>query len=172
MARAYIALGSNLGDRGAHLRAALDRLSDPPAIVVIGVSAFLETAPVDCPDGSAPFLNAAAVLETRLPARDLLSRLLQIEVRAGRRREAEVKNAPRTVDLDLLLYDQQVLAEPGLVIPHPRMHERLFVLAPLARVAPEARHPVLGRTVRELLEELTASPSAGITPDRAGRALG
>jgi 2-amino-4-hydroxy-6-hydroxymethyldihydropteridine diphosphokinase len=166
MGRAYLALGSNLGDREANLSEALARLRATPQIEVLAVARSCETAAVDCPPGSPSFLNTAAVVETELSPRQLLGRLLAIELEMGRGRAMEARNAPRTIDLDLLLYDDRVIAEPGLIVPHPRMHLRQFVLRPLAQIAPAARHPVLGLTVGELLHDLEPLESPG-AQDRA-----
>ena len=165
MSRAYIALGSNLGDRRANIESALNLLTGP-SIAVMAVSMLLETAPVECPPGSPPFLNAAAALETELPPSELLERLLEVERALGRNREGEARNSARTIDLDLLLYGDQILSEPGLVVPHPRMHQRPFVLAPLAEIAPAARHPVLGAAVCDLL----AAHGSSQTPHLRGEA--
>jgi 2-amino-4-hydroxy-6-hydroxymethyldihydropteridine diphosphokinase len=150
MAEAWIGLGSNLGDRRGHLRAALDGLAGLGR--VRAVSALYETEPVGL-RAQPHFLNAVALLETGLPPRPLLAGLLAIEARLGRVRTEE-RNSPRTLDLDLLLYGDAIIREPDLEVPHPRLHERRFVLEPLAALAPALRHPALGRPVFELLAEL------------------
>ncbi len=149
---AYIALGSNLGERKAYLDAALAELRRHPGIVVSHVSRYWETAPVGGPPGQGPYLNAAARLETELGPRELLKALLSTEQRLGRVR-AE-RDGPRIIDLDLLLYGNDVIQEPDLVVPHPRFHERTFVLGPLAEIAPTAVHPVLKKSIVELLVRL------------------
>ncbi|CAG0999861.1 2-amino-4-hydroxy-6-hydroxymethyldihydropteridinediphosphokinase [Phycisphaerales bacterium] len=155
---AAIALGSNLGDRRAHLEAALAALSREPAIRNRRVSEFIQTAPVsDIPQG--PYFNAAAVFETTLPARALLGVLLEIETARGRDRAREQRWGPRTLDLDLLLYADLVIDEPDLRVPHPRMHERLFVLEPLSQVAPDWIVATQGRTVRQLRDALRGEGS-------------
>jgi 2-amino-4-hydroxy-6-hydroxymethyldihydropteridine diphosphokinase len=150
--RVAIALGSNLGDREDYLRLALDALT--PAIDRLRVSTFHDTAPVGV--GPQPtFLNAAAVGETSLGARPLLETLLAIERDLGR--ERPFPGAPRTLDLDLILYGDAIIDEaPSLVVPHPRFRERRFVLEPLVEIAPDWRDPVTGQTVEELLRTLTA----------------
>ena len=144
-----IALGSNLGDREANLRGAAARLS--AFVSNLRLSTFHETEPVGV--GAQPrFLNAAAAGDTGLGARALLAALLAIEQALGR--ERPFPGAPRTVDVDLILYGAAVIDEPGLAVPHPRFRERRFALAPLVEVAPDWIDPVTGKTVRALLDEL------------------
>src|SRR6516165_6138462 len=153
---AYIALGSNLGDRRALLDEAIARMRLQPGIEVISVSSHHETEPVGGPAGQGKYLNAVAHLRTTLTALPLLHALQAVETQLGRVRAERF--GPRTIDLDLLLYGLEIvdIHEPGcdLIVPHPRMHERLFVLAPLAEVEPLAVHPVLGSTVKDLLARL------------------
>ena len=151
MAGVAVALGSNVGDRDATLRAAVEALQ--PFIRDIRVSTFHETAYVGA-EPQPPVLNGALVGETSLAPRALLDTLLAIEGTFGRTRPYQ--GAPRTLDLDLILYDRQIIDEPGLVVPHPRFRERLFVLEPLAEIAAGWRDPVSGRTVEELLQQLTS----------------
>lgn len=142
MTRAFVGLGSNLGDRERTLRAALDLLGRRPEVRVRRVSSFRETAPVgyvDQPD----FLNAAAEVDTTLGARELLDVLLGVERSLGRSRDGP-RFGPRTIDLDLLLYGDAVVDEPGLTVPHPRLHERRFALEPLAELDPTLEVPGRG----------------------------
>jgi 2-amino-4-hydroxy-6-hydroxymethyldihydropteridine diphosphokinase len=152
VARAYVALGSNLGDREATIRAALAALDATPGVRVEAVSSLVETDPVGYLD-QPRFLNGAAALETDLPARELLALLLETERRFGRSREGVPAQGPRTLDLDLLLYGDAEIDEEGLQIPHPRLHERAFVLGPLAELDPALEVPRKGQ-VQTLLAGL------------------
>jgi 2-amino-4-hydroxy-6-hydroxymethyldihydropteridine diphosphokinase len=153
-ATAFVSLGSNLGDRESHLAAALVQLKRTDGVADVVCSSLWETAPVG-PAGQGPYLNAAARLTTTLGPRALLERLLEIERLAGRERSG-VRNEARTLDLDLLLYGTERIGEPSLCVPHPRLHERPFVLAPLREVGGDAFHPVLGATVAEIAGRLEA----------------
>jgi len=149
---AYVALGSNLGDREANIRSAvmlLDKLED---VAVKRISTLFENPAVGGPAGAPDFLNASCAIETTLTARELLHRMLGVERSMGRQRRE--KWAPREIDLDLLLYGDVVINEPGLVVPHPLMHQRIFVLKPLAEIAPRAIHPILKINIGDLLENL------------------
>lgn len=159
MRRAYFGLGSNLGDRRAHLLHALRELARLGTL--LARSPLVETEPVACPGGGL-FLNACTCLETALGPRDLLAAALRIERAMGRRRGS--RNGPRTLDIDLLLLGDLVLAEPGLALPHPRMHQRAFVLGPLAAIAPDTVHPGLSQPVRVLLGQLQGRSRATPAP--------
>ena len=152
---AYIGFGSNLGDRNGALDRALELLAAASGVIVQRVSTRQETAPVGGPPGQGPYLNAAAVLSTELEPLPLLRVLQQVELQLGRVR-AE-RWGPRTLDLDLLMFDDRVVSSPELTLPHPRMHERLFVLEPLAQIAADVRHPLLGKSIGELRDELTSA---------------
>ena len=165
---AAIALGSNLssarGDRQATLRAAAVELANLGEVVA--VSSFYKTDPVGYLD-QPRFLNAAALLRTGLGPLDLLRRLLAIERSFGRDRSATVAKGPRTLDLDLLLYDDVILNSPELTLPHPAMHERGFVLEPLAEIAPKLMHPALGKSISQLLLSLPDTVGPQHTPHPA-----
>jgi 2-amino-4-hydroxy-6-hydroxymethyldihydropteridine diphosphokinase len=150
--RAYVGLGSNLGDREATIRAALAELDDAAGVRVEAVSRLVETEPVGYRE-QPRFLNGVAALETELAPRALLDLLLAVEARFGRDRDAVPAQGPRTLDLDLLVYDGLELDEPGLRIPHPRLHERAFVLGPLAELDPALEVPGKGQ-VQTLLAGL------------------
>ena len=146
--RAYVGLGSNLGEREATLREALTRLGELDGVALVAVSSFRETDPVGNVD-QPRFVNGAAEIETNLGPRELLDRLLEVERSLGRDRSREERWGPRTVDLDLLLYGDETVGEVGLEIPHPRLAERPFVLEPLLELDPELRLPN-GRALRDL----------------------
>ena len=150
MTEVCLALGGNLGDRLANLEAALAAL--PPAVVLSARSPVYETEPrylADQPE----FLNMAVCGTTRLDAPDLLARLKALEAELGRRESTRF--GPRPIDLDILFYGDEIIDTPGLVVPHPRLAERVFVLRPLADIAPHKCHPVSGKSVSTLLDELT-----------------
>lgn len=159
MATALVALGSNLGDRALLLERAVIELAALRATRLLRAAAPIETAPERPGDGG-PFLNSAVVLETTLPPRALLERLLDIEARLGRDRSTPGRG-PRPIDLDLILYERDVRREPGLELPHPRFRERLFVLEPALEVAPDLVDPVTGRTIRELRARRAGSRASG-----------
>ena len=149
---AFVGIGSNLGDSESQIASALELLAAEDGVELVAVSTLRETEPVGYLDQPS-FLNGAAQVETDLPPRRLLERLLAIEARLGRVRGAGPRFGPRTIDLDLLLYGDETIGEPGLSIPHPRLAERRFALEPLAELAPELEIPGLG-PVQALLAEL------------------
>jgi 2-amino-4-hydroxy-6-hydroxymethyldihydropteridine diphosphokinase len=154
--RAYVGLGANLGDREATIRRAVALLDELGGVAVVGVSTLRETEPWG-PVEQPRYLNGAAAVETALAPRELLDALLDVERRLGRDRANEQRWGPRTIDLDLLLYGDLVLDEPGLGVPHPRLHERRFALEPLVELTPDAVVPGRG-TVAELIRALDAPP--------------
>ena len=163
---AYVALGSNLGDRAAHLAAALSALRASEGVSVRDVSSVYETAPVGGPPQGA-YLNAAVAIETTLSPHALLALLLAIEAGEGRRRDG-VRNAPRSLDLDLLLYASEIVSTSELELPHPRLHERAFVLEPLREIAPALVHPRL----HERIDRLAAGAARGAPLRRLELPLG
>ena len=156
--RAHVGLGANLGDREATIRRAVELLDGSEGVRVVAVSTLRETDPWG-PVEQPRYLNGAAALETELGARELLGLLLDVERRLGRARGTEQRWGPRAIDLDLLLYGDAVLDEPGLTVPHPRLHERRFALEPLAELAPDAVVPGRG-AVHALLAALDAGDAA------------
>lgn len=150
-----VSLGSNLGDRRGHLEYAVEALKLD--LSDLKVSSFIETEPVGVGAEHGAYLNAAVVGRTQLSARDLLDRLLEIEEERGRMRPYPM--APRTLDLDLILYGEEIITESGLLVPHPAFREREFVLRPLAEIAPEMVDPVTGKSVAELERVLRLSPN-------------
>jgi 2-amino-4-hydroxy-6-hydroxymethyldihydropteridine diphosphokinase len=153
--RVYLSLGSNLGDRVANLQTCIRLLSRLG--YVAKTSSVYETEPMELRE-QPWFLNCVIELETDLSARELLSGIQQVEAELGRSRE--IHKGPRTLDIDIVLFDSETIHEDDLQIPHPGMHQRAFVLAPLAEICPHVKHPALGKTAEELLEEL---------PDDAGQ---
>jgi 2-amino-4-hydroxy-6-hydroxymethyldihydropteridine diphosphokinase len=148
----YVAMGSNLGDRDAHLAAGVAALRATEGIEVVAVSPLYETDPVG-PPPQGPYLNGAIQLTSALSPDALLQRLLEIEAAQGRKRGRE-RNAPRCLDLDLLLYGDRKLARAGLEVPHPRLADRAFVLEPLCDLAPGLVHPTLGDTIESLAQRV------------------
>ncbi len=147
----YVGIGANLGDPAGSCVKAMDLLASHRDLRLVRRSSLYRSAPVGVAD-QPWFVNAAAEVATRLPARELLAALLMIESGMGRIREKQ--GGPRLIDLDLLLYGQEILREEGLIVPHPELHKRRFVLVPLAEIAPYVIHPAFGVSVRGLLDRL------------------
>ena len=162
---AYIGLGSNLGNRQEHLQDALSRLGKLPTIEVAQVSSLYETDPIGVTD-QPEFLNAVAEIRTSLTALELLDVLLNLENTLGRVRT--IRWGPRVIDLDLLLYGQQQIDLPTLTVPHPRLHERAFVLVPLVEIAPQVVLPGQGKTVREIAEYFSGNRNTSGNIRRVG----
>lgn len=152
--RVFIGIGSNIGDRRAHINAGIEALDEDFGIDLVSVSRVRETQPVGPVPGQGTYLNAAVHIRTELAPGDLLAALLDIERANGRDRSAEARWGPRTLDLDLLIFGERVVDEPGLSVPHPRLTERRFVLEPLADLAPDLTVPGTGLTVAEHLAAL------------------
>ncbi|NOT30493.1 MAG: 2-amino-4-hydroxy-6-hydroxymethyldihydropteridine diphosphokinase [Planctomycetes bacterium] len=154
---AFVALGSNLGNRSANLDGAVEALRSADEVEVVRVSSWIETRAEGGPPGQGDYLNGCLEARTTLAPEDLLWLLLRIETQFGREREREVPSGPRPLDLDLLLYGELELERPGLIVPHPRLEERLFVLEPLCALAPELRLRRSGSSVRARVAELRAA---------------
>jgi len=152
----YVALGSNLGPREKNLTAALGALQSTRRIDVVKVSSLYETQPQGGPPNQPNYVNAVAHVRTDLSPRRILAVCQHIEGSLGRKRS--IRWGPRTIDLDILCYDQEICAEPDLTLPHPLMHRRPFVMQPLAEIAPDLMHPVLQQTAKAILE----SPDFGL----------
>ena len=153
---AAVAVGSNQGDRRQLIRTAIDRIAAEEGITLLATSTLIETRPVGGPP-QGDFLNGAILVETTLEPRQLLASLHRVERLAGRVRQGDQRNGPRPLDLDLLIHGGTLIDEPGLTVPHPRMHERSFVLDPLLEIAPGLQHPGIRATIRQRHERLERS---------------
>lgn len=152
MVAAFLAFGSNLGNRRENLSGARDALRQSAGVTLTALSALYETEPVGGPAGQGKYLNAVAAIDTTLSPGELLHLCQAVEARFGRQRQEHW--GARTLDIDLLLYGNDIIQEPDLTLPHPQMHQRAFVLLPLTEVAAELQHPLLGLSIRQLLADL------------------
>lgn len=161
--RAFIGIGTNLGDKAANYREAIARIAGLPETRVLRQSSVYETDPVGAPDLKGPFFNGVIEIETEIPAEALMRRLLAIERSMGRKRPprrkpaGRIRHQARVIDLDLLFFNKELRATPALTLPHPRLHERRFVLAPMVELAPAFIHPKLNVTISDLLANLKSS---------------
>lgn len=146
---AYLGLGSNMGDRVGYVQQAIQLLKDRPGVRLLSASSFYETEPVGFPDQEW-FVNVAVAIETQLSAQELLQICQSIENQLGRVRDPNNQWGPRTIDIDILFYGNQIIKEPELIVPHPRVHERAYALVPLLEINPRVVHPVLEKTVEQL----------------------
>ncbi len=151
---AYLALGSNVGDRVGHIQHAITLLTDSPSITLLGGSSFYETEPLACDPDQPWFVNAVVAVETSLNPHQLLARCQQVETVMRRERNPDRPNGPRIIDIDILFYDRLMVSEPELMVPHPRLHERACVLVPLLEISPQWVHPGLNQTITELHQAL------------------
>ena len=152
MITAYLSLGSNVGDREAYLESAIKEINQLPYVSLLSTSQVYETEPESGNENEPIFLNQCCAVETALPPEELFYLLMEIEKKLGRESKSDRK--PRTMDIDIVLYGSDVVLNDDLTIPHPLMHQRLFILMPLADIAPNVVHPILGKTMSELLEEI------------------
>jgi len=157
MPKVFIGVGANLGDREKTIQRAHALLGSLRGIRFVQCSGVIETDPVGGPAGQERYLNAVWQIQSDLSPRELLGKLLGFEMELGRKRNE--KDGPRTIDLDILFYDQEIHNDRELIVPHPRLHERAFVLEPLAELAPDLVHPMLNKTIKELLSKLGATLS-------------